>query len=169
MGYSSQLASITKLCDATIFFFFFLNFFFNMRIFWTQPSPLKNPKTNPQNQTPGTKEAAGLEGVKHGQLLLKLIDIPPKSGRVVIQDFRSSCGVLCTPNWEHLQLAPTTAAACSLAPQRLPFDKSQGKWSTSAAGTQLIWKYFGPFSPTSAFQISFQHMKYSDVSNWRQH
>lgn len=61
------------------------------------------------------------------------------------------------------------ADAYSLAPQRLSFDKSREEGSTSAAGTELIWKYFGLFSLTSAFQTSFQHMKYSDVTNWKQY
>lgn len=94
MGYSSQLASITKPCDVTKF----RNFFCNMKIFKTPLFPPKKPKPNPQNQTPSTKEAVDLEDAKHRQLLLKLIDILPKSSWVVIQDFISSCGVLCTQN-----------------------------------------------------------------------
>lgn len=61
------------------------------------------------------------------------------------------------------------ADASSLAPQRSSFDKSQGEGNATAAGAELIWKHFGLFSLTSAFQTCFQHMKYSDVSNWRQH
>lgn len=51
----------------------------------------------PEKQpTPNFKEAVYLKDAKYWQLLVKLIDILPKSSWVVIQDFISSSGVLCT-------------------------------------------------------------------------
>lgn len=104
-----------------------------MKVFRTLPSPPKNPKTNPQNQTPRTKEAVDLQDAKHWQLLLKLIDILPKLGcysgfhkqlwcfmytklRALVISTHHGCCLVCHPK-DYLLINPKGSGAQVLLEQ----------------------------------------------------